>query len=116
MNQDLLQRNQLKGMDQQINQRETEDTLKMFSENAAKEIQREREYKQKFEKFNQKEAAHRDNYKSSVYQSDQQRQLDKMNWINRNANEHQMWLSEKDKMEKQMRNQAINSTNELIKA
>jgi len=39
-----------------------------------------------------------------------------MNWINRNANEHQNWLSEKDKMEKQMRNQAVTSTNELIRA
>ena len=53
---DLEQRNRLKQIDTQINQRNTEEQLKLFGENAAKEIQREREYKHKFEKFNDKEA------------------------------------------------------------
>lgn len=71
MKQDMEHRTKLKDIDQQIHQRNTEEQLKLFSENAAKEIQREREYKNKFEKFNEKEAAHRDNYKSSVYNAEQ---------------------------------------------
>ena len=88
MKQDMEHRNKLKDIDQQIQQRNTEEQLKLFSENAAKEIQREREYKSKFEKFNEKEAAHRDNYKNSVFNAEQQRQMSKMNWINKNAADH----------------------------
>ena len=88
----------------------------MFSENAAKEIQREREYKNKFEKFNNKEAQYRENYKQSVLTADQQRIYDQMQWVNKNASNHQQWLTEKEKLEKQMRTHAVMSTNELLKA
>jgi hypothetical protein len=38
--------------------------LKLFAENAHKEIQREKEYKNKFEKFNDKEARYREQYRN----------------------------------------------------
>jgi len=47
----------------------------MFKSNAEKEIQREMEYRKKFEQFNLKEAVHRDNYKSSVQHSNKQKEL-----------------------------------------
>lgn len=75
----------------------------MFSENAAKEMQREREYKTKFEKFNDKEARYREQYKNNVMTADQQKIFDQMQWVNKNTQDHNQWLAEKEKLERQMR-------------
>lgn len=85
MKMDLDQRNKLREIDSKIQQKETEEQLKLFSDNAAREIKNERDYKNKFERFNDKEAKHREQYKNAVMSPEQNKQFEKLNWINKNA-------------------------------
>jgi len=110
----VAQRNKIKELDGLMQRQEQDNARRIMAENAQKEIEREREYKDRFLRFDENQKAKHQWYQANISDPTRQKSRAEIEKEKLQQQAQNNWDTEKDRLAKNLHSRAVDANKETL--